>query len=416
VQRALAAVPLPAAVLIEQPPPSGGGDGPPAWLQALLDWDATGRGGCEAGGAAAALHRLLSAVLPPPDTTSRVGRDVLDPWEPLGFYGGLDLARDPTAAADLLRLTGCLPGGELAAAAHAALSGGVPLLCLDAPLRLQAQWVSSLLRGFQADEQALAALQPGRELAACEAMLHPAAAEWDALLRAVAQSTHAAAAAAAESKAQQGQDGAAAGEALARAERARLLLFKSSRATAAALLPPGGVPVALQHLQRLQPLKWAHAALRERHMARMIREACTAAARSAGLSPPVASRPAAGAASPMGAGTSSTTTSSTTSSTNNSSSMEASSPPVPLPGQRGRVTLLAVVGRHHVPGLRAMWDDPQSPLWTERMPRGFAPSVIEEATASTSEGGVTAGGSSASETRLGVDVAGASGEGSRPER
>jgi predicted anti-sigma-YlaC factor YlaD len=113
-------------------------------------------------------------------------------------------------------------------------------------------------------------------------------------------------------------------------------LFKVSKATAAALLPPDDKQQAevLARMARLQPLKWRHFALRQQHMAQQIKEAAMAAAKQA-----------------QAAGSS---------------------------GSSGKKpTLLVIVGRQHCAALHALWSDPVSSLWRTQMPRTFAPSVVE---------------------------------------
>jgi hypothetical protein len=222
---------------------------------------------------------------------------------------------------------------------------GVTLSCIDASLKLQEGWVKQLLDNFTLDEQQVKAYQPAKDLAANEQLLPPAAQAWDKQLAAAAQQLQA-----------EVQSGAA-DASQASAEQQSLLLFKVSKATAAAMLVPAAAQQAMQRLQRLQPLKWAHFALRQRYMARQIKELCAAAAKAAGLQPSVAVRQQ---------------QQDQQSETAAAGGSKATAKPA------GKApTVLVVVGRQHVQGLQAMWQDPSSPLWRDRMPRSFAASVVE---------------------------------------
>ncbi|KAF8059980.1 hypothetical protein HT031_004918 [Scenedesmus sp. PABB004] len=322
----------PALVLLEQPPPPAHARAPhPAWVGAVLDHLAAGGRGDDPAALAALEAALASAGAP----GARVGRDwLIDPWETHGFYAGLDLAARPAAAAAVLRAAGFLPGLEFVVAAQHAAAAGAGLACIDAPIALQEAWVGQLLRGFAPpDEQALNAARPLDDLAALERLVSPAAAAWDRQL----------AGAAAALGAEGGQAGAASVEEL---------LFKVSRATAAALLSPAEAQAAAVRLRRLQPLKWAHFNLRQRYMAAQIKEAAAAAA-AAGARPPLAQRLQPEAQPTAGGG----------------SGAAADTP----------LTVVAVVGRHHVHALQSMWSDPRSALWQTDVPRTFAPSVVERA-------------------------------------
>eukprot|EP00879_Flechtneria_rotunda_P017261 GHRR01018082.1.p1 GENE.GHRR01018082.1~~GHRR01018082.1.p1 ORF type:complete len:146 (+),score=68.43 GHRR01018082.1:636-1073(+) len=123
------------------------------------------------------------------------------------------------------------------------------------------------------------------------------------------------------------------------------------------MLMPEQTCEAIERLQRLQPLKWAHFALRQRFMAHQLKELCMVASRRASSDKPVAAQQqqqhggAAGSQSQAGS----------------ISSNRASKP----------ITIVAVVGRQHVHALQRMWQDPASPLWQDRMPKSFAKSVVE---------------------------------------
>jgi hypothetical protein len=237
-----------------------------------------------------------------------------------------------------------------------ARAAGATLSCIDASLKLQEVWVKQLLDNFTLDEQTVKAYQPAKDLAANEQLLPPAAQAWDSQLAAAAQQLQAAV-----------QSGAA-DASQASAEQQSLLLYKVSKATAAAMLEPAAAQEAMQRLQRLQPLKWAHFALRQCYMARQVKELCAAAAKAAGLQPSVAVRqqqqqqdeqsPSAAAVDKQSSG-------------KRTAAAAAATGKAP--------TVLVVVGRQHVQGLQAMWRDPASPLWRDRMPRSFAASVVERA-------------------------------------
>jgi hypothetical protein len=230
---------------------------------------------------------------------------------------------------------------------HAA---GATLNCVDAPLKLQEGWVKQLLDNFKLDEQQVKAYQPAKDLAANEQLLPPAAQAWDRQLAAAAQELQAAV-----------QSGAADGSQVS-AEQQSLLLYKVSKATAAAMLAPGPAQEAMQRLQRLQPLKWAHFALRQRYMARQIKELCAAAAKAAGLQPSVAVRQQ--------------QQQQQDGQTQQAAGDQGDHKPVAAAAGTAP-TVLVVVGRQHVHGLQAMWRDAASPLWRDRMPRSFAASVVE---------------------------------------
>jgi hypothetical protein len=401
----------------------------PMWIQILLDYEeelqpALRRGLTAVGSMQPPqlqLQQLEQQLLDIGHPHAKVGRDIMDPWETLGFYGALDLARTPAVLVPALQQCGFLPGLELlAAVTHALETGtaalhcchehsagqtlqriaaccscsaqvvrmlqhscccksdavydvqkilpaaqlgilrraagycalklhvfcaGVMLSCIDASLKLQEGWVKQLLNSFTLDEQQVKAYQPAKDLTANEQLLPPAARAWDRQLAAAAQQLQAAV-----------QSGAA-DASQASAEQQSLLLFKVSKATAAAMLAPAAAQEAMQRLQRLQPLKWAHFALRQRYMARQVKELCAAAAKAAGLQPSVAVRQQ------------------QQDQQHQTTAAGGSQASVAAAGKAP--TVLVVVGRQHVQGLQAMWQDPSSPLWRDRMPRSFAASVVE---------------------------------------
>lgn len=219
---------------------------------------------------------------------------------------------------------------------HAA---GAQLLCIDAPLKLQEQWVKQLLDNFKLDEQQINRYKPLRDYNDNQQLLPAAAAEWDKQLAAAAQQLQQAVQQQKQQKPGVPEKSAVGTNAEASvtsaAEQQSLLLYKVSKATAAAMLSPADAQQAMERLKRLQPLKWAHCRLRQRYMAQQIREACNAAAAK------LTKGPNATAGKPT-------------------------------------VKMLAIIGRQYVPGLQDMWRDPGSSLWSDRVPRTFTPSVVEK--------------------------------------
>lgn len=126
-----------------------------------------------------------------------------------------------------------------------------------------------------------------------------------------------------------------------------MLLFKVSKATAAALLPPDADQQAevLGRMARLQPLKWRHFALSQQFMAQQMKEAAALAAKQA--------------------------------------QARSSSSSIIGGSSRKKPTLLVVVGRQHAAALHAAWSNPSSKLWRTNVPRSFAASVLEPPEAST---------------------------------
>uniref|UniRef100_A0A383V4V0 Uncharacterized protein n=1 Tax=Tetradesmus obliquus TaxID=3088 RepID=A0A383V4V0_TETOB len=396
VQAALQQV-QPDYIAIEQPADATSAKGQPGvllphplWIQTLLDNEDALQPALRRGLAAAGstqqqqpqltleLQQLEQQLLDIGHPAAKVGRDIMDPWETFGFYGALDLARAPAVLVPVLQRCGFLPGLELLAAAMYALEQGAALSCVDASLKLQEAWVKTLLDNFTMDEQHVKAYQPAKDLAANEQLLPPAALAWDRQMAAAAQQLQAAVQAGAADASQ------------ASAEQQSLLLFKVSRATSAAMLAPCPAQEAMQRLQRLQPLKWAHFALRQRYMARQVKELCAAAAKAAGLQPSVAVRQQQQAEQ--------SSSSSAAGSQGREPAVAAAAGKVP--------TVLVVVGRQHVHGLQAMWQDAASPLWRDRMPRSFAESVVErggadDSTADTAGSTQQAGSAAASQQEPG---------------
>jgi hypothetical protein len=241
---------------------------------------------------------------------------------------------------------------------------GARLRCIDAPVKLQERWVQGLISSFtdSLDEQAINSYAPVKDFRANQQIVStlPAAAlAWDQqLAQAAAELQQQATAAAAQAQGSGGFDSAAAAAAKQAAEHQALLLFKVSKATAAALLPPHADQQAevLGRMARLQPLKWRHFALRQQFMAQQIKEAAALATKQA-QARSSSSRSAIGGSS-----------------------------------SRQNPTLLVVVGRQHAAALHAAWSNPSSILWRTNVPRSFVASVVEPPEVSTEGAGAAAAG------------------------
>lgn len=237
-----------------------------------------------------------------------------------------------------------------------------------------------LLNNFALDEQQVNAYQPAKDLQANQQLLPPAAQEWDRQLAAAVRQLQAAV----QPELSTAGDTADTAGHVEQQQQQELLLFKVSKATAAAMLSPAEAQEASQRLQRLQPLKWAHFALRQRYMAEQIKELCSAAAKAAGSQPAVAvhQRQAASADQAAQRGQPAAALA--------PAAAAASSATVHAPARK-HPTVLVVVGRQHVHGLEAMWRDPGSSLWRDRMPRSFAASMVEQQGISSTETATQAG-------------------------
>jgi predicted secreted protein len=238
------------------------------------------------------------------------------------------------------------------------LPAGAALSCIDAPLKLQEPWVKQMLSQVndRIFEQQMKSYNPLNDLQANDRLMPAAAAAWDAQLAAAARQL--------DLQHQQQQQRQKPGMVQQREAPpvqmapGALALYKASRAAGAAMLLPNATPDVIERLQRLQPLKWAHFTQRQNFMAQQIKEAAVSAAAqrrklaAAAALPsrdPLAGQPTQAAAAAAAAG-----------------------------GDKVRpVTLVAVVGRQHVHALQQMWTDKGSRLWRERVPRTFAPSVVE---------------------------------------
>jgi hypothetical protein len=324
----------PTHIAVEQPPdPSPDIILPhPRWLQTI--WDALGdealkqlstqhhssssSNGTYATSLVPLQHQLQQLSIP----DAQVGRDIIDPFETVGFYTGLDLLRSPHHTSLAFQEFHYLPGLELLKAAQFAADNGLQFVHLDAPIKLQESWVKHIVDGFKIREEDYA-YNPNQDLNAVQRLLLPELSAWDEKLAALtaeqamasASSTApTAAAAAAASPADQAMattsaaaaaspaatssitDSSAGGEAATSAadtppppsmEDLAVVRYKVSRATAAATLSPAATATALQHMRRLQPLKFRHMAEREAYMAQRIRELSSKAAAACGLGSPV---------------------------------------------------------------------------------------------------------------------------------
>lgn len=128
VAAALAAL-SPDEVLIEQPAASTSLLLPhPAWVQTVMDFEqCVSAAGQVAQGQQQQQQQWqeFTAELRSSSTpTARVGKDILDPFESFGYYGGLDFVKQADGIADMLQLCGFLPGQEVVTAAQYALTQG----------------------------------------------------------------------------------------------------------------------------------------------------------------------------------------------------------------------------------------------------------------------------------------------------
>ncbi|GIL62299.1 hypothetical protein Vafri_16578 [Volvox africanus] len=234
--------------------------------------------GVAAGVAAAAARKAereaqLRALLPGLAHPARIGRDLLDPFEVLGMYGGCDYVTLPAQLLEALNLFGHLPGLEYAALVAAAQQHGVQVCSVDAPLRLQEKWVrqlvaeftlaeSDLTRRLQQDLDRLIALLPAEYLA------------WDVTLAEAMRQVE-------RQRAQVGDAGkgrgGAGGDDRDAAEEPSLrtvTAFKVSRAVAAATVSYEASREAFPVQAALQPLKFALFARRAKHLVLQVRDLC----------------------------------------------------------------------------------------------------------------------------------------------
>jgi hypothetical protein len=138
----------PAAIAIEAAPDATPGLmlPHPAWIEALLGhYDgniplhaldpsvpSSGSPAASAVGAAAPRSSTLEDALPGTAATAAIGRDCMDSWELIGFYGASDFARRPQQVSQTLKRFGYLPGAEYAAAVQ--VRGTLPSpSCMCAP-------------------------------------------------------------------------------------------------------------------------------------------------------------------------------------------------------------------------------------------------------------------------------------------
>eukprot|EP00877_Chromochloris_zofingiensis_P006312 jgi/Chrzof1/1934/Cz10g27010.t1 len=294
------------------------------------------------------IEELLSQLQAQALSHAKVGKDVMDPFETFGYYPGLDFVTQPTHVVAVLKHFGYLAGMEYVAAAQLAQTRGAELACIDAPIKLQEQWVSQLVQQFQLHENQLA-MQLLKDYDANEAVLDPACRQWDQQLaskHSPTSTTAVANGAALESSSQE----------------TAILAYKLSRACAAAHLSPQATVTALQHLQRLQPLKFQHFALREKHMAWRLRELCTAGCSTPTAGPSHGSGPA-----DKARGDSAQTEHAAQPSTSTDDKTHGDN----------KNCFVVLLGRQYVPGLRNLWNNKNSVLWQDKMPREFHASVVE---------------------------------------
>ncbi|GLI61787.1 hypothetical protein VaNZ11_004287 [Volvox africanus] len=222
----------------------------------------------------------LRALLPGLAQPAQIGRDLLDPFEVLGMYGGCDYVTFPAQSLKALTLFGHLPGLEYAALVVAAQQRGVQVrsqnkaICsVDAPLRLQEKWVrqlvadftlseSDLTRRLQQDLDRLMALLPAEYLA------------WDMTLADAVRQVE-------RQRAQirdagTGGGGARVDDRDAAEEPAlgTVTAFKVSKAVAAATVSYEASREAFAMQAALQPLKFALFARRAKHLVLQVRDLC----------------------------------------------------------------------------------------------------------------------------------------------
>lgn len=314
-----------------------------------------------------ALAEAVLAQLPQLSRPARVGRDMLDPFEVLGLYPGLDVAVRGEQLAEAGRRFGFVPGLEYAALVAAAEDAGAQVYSVDAPLKLQEQWVAQLVSEWTLGEQHLAR-QLGAELQEARQLLPAQFNDWDMKLAEAVQQL--------EQQHQQqphggGQQGPWAGrEEYGGSSLAAITAFKVSRATAAATVPYSECRTAYQRQAGLQPLRWALFERRARHAALQVRDLCQRM---------VVRKVRVDAEEVVPPGASTTSTSTSTTATTSSQQRQ----PVVAPAlddasrQQPQVVLLAV-GRQLVPLLEDAWANDRSAVWHGEVPRGFAPSSLPE--------------------------------------
>jgi hypothetical protein len=306
----------------------------PKWIQVLLDQ--------QDAGAPDELRRQLQEA----QVQARIGRDILDPFETFGFYTGTDFVACAPHLPAVLSAMGYLPGQEYATAVRAAQDAGAQVECIDAPLKLQEVWVSKLVREFAVSEAQLA-VQLNRAVDANAAECDPLAVEWEA---------------------RTGDWALAQGDA-----QLVMACYKACKAAAAALLGPAQLAPALRRSARLQPLKFRHFAQRELHMARQLLDACM---RQAGGYNATIRRLAAATAVADGRGGTEqgAAAAPAASHPNGGSGGPQWADPTGSSGKRHE--LLVVAARHHLPGIRALWEDSASALWQGQVTREFSPSSV----------------------------------------
>ncbi|GAX83148.1 hypothetical protein CEUSTIGMA_g10574.t1 [Chlamydomonas eustigma] len=110
---------------------------------------------------------------------ARVGRDILDPYECLGFYGALDYVVSPQQIAVALEMFGFAPGSEYAHAVRLCEELGAQVMKADAPLKLQERWVKEVLTSFGLQESDFAKMQLEADMRQLQAALPNVVKAWD---------------------------------------------------------------------------------------------------------------------------------------------------------------------------------------------------------------------------------------------
>ncbi|EFJ53232.1 hypothetical protein VOLCADRAFT_115811 [Volvox carteri f. nagariensis] len=309
----------------------------------------------------------LRTLLPGLAQQARIGRDLLDPFEVLGLYGGCDYVTRPSQLVEALALFGYLPGLEYAALVSAAQQRGVQVYSVDAPLRLQEKWVSQLVSDFTLQETDLMRrLQ--HDLARAQALLPAEYLAWDVALAEALQRI--------DSRSQRVEAGEGGGADSREPSLGILTGFKVSRAVAAATVPYEASREAFGLQAALQPLKFALFARRAKHLVLQIRDLCQRmSVRQVRVDADKFKGIAAAAA--AAAGQAGGRKGASLSSSSSSSPMEEDVALVDASEQPEKV-VLAVVGRQYVPYIEELWANERSALWHGDVRRTFARSMLDQ--------------------------------------
>ncbi|KXZ45834.1 hypothetical protein GPECTOR_50g628 [Gonium pectorale] len=322
-----------------------------------LPWEAaagtapTSQSAARSRAAARAEAERLAALLPGLAVPARLGRDMLDPFEVLGLYGGCEYVTRPGQLAEALSLFGWLPGLEYGMMAALAQELEVQVYSIDAPLRLQEKWVTQLVADFTLREEDLAR-RLSHDLARAQAG-RGLPGGWDAAVAEAVRQIEAAAVAdqlGLQALAERGAGGSGSGDPREPPLRT-VTAFKASRAVAAATLPYEAAREAFSLQAGLQPLKFGLFARRARHLVLQIRDLCQrmSVRRVRVDADAVGGKPA---APPEGA---------------QEGGGEAAEDGAPVSlvdvGGRPAQVVLAVMGRQYVPYIEEMWANERSALW-----------------------------------------------------